>query len=51
MVLTPMPRGGEEGRVTFRVAANDNWRERTATITVQYRSLTVWQGPGPCQRP
>jgi len=50
-VLTPMPRYGEEGRVSFRVAANDNWKERTATITVQYRTLTVWQGPGPCRRP
>ena len=49
-VLTPMPQG-VEGRVTFRVAANDDWKERTATITVQYRSLTVWQGPGPCKRP
>jgi hypothetical protein len=33
------------------VAANDNWKERTATITVQYRTLTIWQGPGPCRRP
>jgi Putative binding domain, N-terminal/Viral BACON domain len=50
-VLTPMPIYGEEGRVTIRVAANDNWRERTAAITVQYRKLTVWQGPGPCRDP
>ena len=49
-VLTPMPQL-VEGRVTFRVAANNDWKERTATITVQYRTLTVWQGPGPCQRP
>jgi hypothetical protein len=49
-VLTPMPRNGED-RVSFRVAANDDWKERTATITVQYRKLTVWQGPGPCKRP
>ena len=49
-VLTPMGHG-EEGRHSFRVAPNDNWRDRTATITVQYRTLTVWQGPGPCKRP
>ena len=49
-VLTSMPRRGED-RVFFRVAANDDWRERTATITVQYRKMTVWQGPGPCKRP
>ena len=49
-VLTPLGYG-EEGRVSFRVAANDDWKERTATITVQYRQVTVWQGPGPCKRP
>jgi len=49
-VLTPMPQI-VEGRVSFRVASNDDWKERTATITVQYRKLTVWQGPGPCKRP
>jgi hypothetical protein len=49
-VLTPMPQT-VEGRVFFRVAANDDWKERTATITVQYRTLPVWQGPGPCKRP
>jgi hypothetical protein len=50
-VLTPMPQYGEDGRVGFRVSANDGWRERTAAITVQYRELTVWQGPGPCRDP
>lgn len=49
-VLTPMPQI-VEGRVYFRVAANSDLKERTATITVQYRTLTVWQGPGPCKRP
>jgi hypothetical protein len=49
-VLTSMPRNGEDF-VDFRVAANDDWKERTSTITVQYRKLTVWQGPGPCKRP
>jgi len=49
-VLTPMPQI-VEGRVFFRVAANNDLKERTATITVQYRTLTVWQGPGPCKRP
>lgn len=49
-VLTPMPRRGED-RVFFRVAANDDWKERAAAITVQYRKLTVWQGPGPCRDP
>jgi len=49
-VLTPMPQI-VEGRVFFRVAANNDLKERTATVTVQYRTLTVWQGPGPCQRP
>lgn len=49
-VLTSMPRRGED-RVTVRVAANDDWKERTAAITVQYRKLTVWQGPGPCRNP
>ena len=34
-VLTPMGHG-EEGRHSFRVAPNDDWKERTATITVQY---------------
>jgi hypothetical protein len=45
-----MPRNGED-RVNVRVAANDDWKERTATITVQYRKLTAWQGPGPRKRP
>jgi hypothetical protein len=49
-VLTSMPRRGED-RVFFRVAANDDWKERAAAITVQYRKLTVWQGPGPCRTP
>jgi hypothetical protein len=49
-VLSPMPRHGWEN-FYFRVAANNDLKERTATITVQYRSLIVWQGPGPCKRP
>ena len=49
-VLSAMPLRGWE-RFYFRVASNDDWKERTATITVQYRQMTVWQGPGPCKRP
>jgi hypothetical protein len=41
--------GGD--RVRLRVGANDDWKARTAAITVQYRKLTVWQGPGPCRNP
>jgi WD40 repeat protein len=49
-VLSPMPRRGLD-RFSFRVAASDGVTIRTSTITVQYRTLTIWQGPGPCRRP
>ena len=46
-VLSSMPRRGWD-RVSFRVAANDTSKERTSTITVQYRKVTIWQKSGPC---
>jgi hypothetical protein len=43
-VTTSMPRNGDD-RVFFQVAANDTGKERTATITVRDRVVTIRQFP------